>query len=230
MTGGGAPDERAAEEPLVISEAMLTGPVRLDDGRVDFERGMSYAPRVTLAIILACMAVFVWEVAAGALADGEAIVRAGALTREGVQAGQLWRLGTSMFLHAGAGHLIGNCLALYVLGVALEHALGAGRMLAAYVTSGIVGALASVAMGPGPSVGASGAIFGVMGAVLAMLYRYRHAWEVRDKRVGGVLAAWALYILAVGLITPYVDNAAHVGGLACGLLLGSRLPSRLVSA
>jgi rhomboid protease GluP len=76
-------------------------------------------------------------------------------------------------------------------------------------------------------VGASGAIFGIMGAVIATLYLYRDRFQVRDKRIGVVLAVWAAYALALGAVSPMVDNAAHVGGLLGGTLLVAALRPRL---
>ena len=70
---------------------------------------------------------FVWEVSSGALDNEASLLAAGALAHERVFAGELWRLFTAPFLHAGWDHLIGNCIVLYILGMACEHALGAAR-------------------------------------------------------------------------------------------------------
>jgi rhomboid protease GluP len=208
--------------PIVISDDMLARPVRRPSGRVDFERGMSYAPRITLLLIVSCMAVFIWEMAVGALESRDAIVAAGALSREEVLQGEFWRLFSPMFLHGSPSHLVGNCIALYVLGMALEHAVRSGRMLLLYVVSGLTGSLASIATGPGPSVGASGAIFGVMAAVIVILYQHQDRFYLRDKRIGLVLAVWAGFTIVTGLLSPYVDNAAHLGGALGGMLVGGR--------
>ena len=72
----------------------------------------------------------------------------------------------------------------------------------------------------GPSVGASGAVFGIMGALIVFLWRHRATFDVRDKRVAGVLAAWAGYTLLTGMMLPFIDNAAHLGGLLAGTSLG----------
>ncbi len=228
--GPGPPDEasgRSAERPIPITDDMLASPVRRPSGRVDFERGMSYAPPLTLLLIAANVAVFVWEVGHGALVSRDAIIAAGALSRALVLRGQWWRLVTPMFLHGSPGHLIGNMIALYVLGMACEHAFGSRKTLALYLWSGVTASLVSIALSPGPSVGASGAIFGLMGAVIAVLSRHQHRFYVRDKRIGVVLAAWAVYTIATGLLSPYVDNGAHMGGFLGGALLGLRLEPRL---
>jgi rhomboid protease GluP len=199
----------------------------LPDERVDFERGMSYAPPATLAVIAVLVLVFVWQITSGALGSREAIVAAGALVRERVLAGELWRLGSATLLHGSVGHLLGNCMALYIVGMAGEHALGARRALAVYIASAIAGSVASVLSGPGPSVGASGAIFGLLGAVILILFRYRHVYHVRDKRIGIVLAGWAGYIILTGLVDPMIDNAAHLGGLLGGALAAALMRPRL---
>ena len=204
------------EEPLVITSDMLA-----DDsgGLVDFEQGMGYAPPVTLAIIVLLFVVFAWQASSGALRSQAAIVDAGALVRSRVLEGEYWRLFSATLLHGGTDHLIGNCLALYVLGMAGEHALGAWRMLVLYVASGLAGSVASVLTGPGPSLGASGAICGLMGGVILVLYRYRRIYHVRNKEIGFVLAAWAAYIIFIGAIDPQVDNWAHFGGLLGGAVV-----------
>ena len=188
-------------------------------GLVDFERGMGYAPPGTLAVIALLVAVFVWQLATGALESQAGIVDAGALVRNRVLEGEHWRMLTATLLHGGFDHLIGNCVALYILGMAGEHALGAWRVLALYVASGLAGSLASVLTGPGPSVGASGAICGLMGAVVLILYKYRRAYHVRDKEIGLVLAGWAAYTIVIGALDPRIDNWAHFGGLLGGAVV-----------
>lgn len=190
----------------------------LPDERVDFEQGMSYAPPATLALIAVLTTVFIWQMITGVLGSQAAIIAAGALVRDRVLAGEWWRLASAVVLHGGAEHLLGNCIALYIVGMACEHALGSKRMLAVFAASGIAGSVASVLSGPGPSVGASGAIFGLMGAVILFLFRHRNIYHVRDKRIAVVLAGWAGYVLLTGLVDPMIDNAAHLGGLAGGML------------
>src|SRR5256886_7914247 len=151
--------------------------------RVDFERGMRTAPPLTLVLIAANVALFGWELAAGALASRESIVEAGALVRDRVLAGEWWRLVSATFLHAGWDHLLGNCLVLYVVGMACEHAFGFVRTAVVYFTSGLTGSLLSGALSPGPSVGASGAIFGVLAAVVGLLYRHPKGLQLPGKPV-----------------------------------------------
>ncbi len=80
-----------------------------------------------------------------------------------------------------------------------------------------------------PTVGASGAIFGLAGAVLSMMVTHRDRIELRDHRVAIVLAVWAAYNLILGLLSPIVSNTAHIGGLLGGLVLGWLLPAALLT-
>jgi rhomboid protease GluP len=192
--------------------------------QIEFERGMRYWPPATLTVITVLVAVFAWQVASHALDTQAALVDAGALMRSRVLEGEHWRMLSATMLHGGFDHLLGNCIALYILGLAGEHALGASRLLVIYVASGLAGSLASVLAGPGPSVGASGAICGLMGAVVLILYRYRRVYHVRDKEIAFVLAGWAAYTIFIGAIDPRIDNWAHLGGLlgGAGVALGIR--------
>jgi rhomboid protease GluP len=204
-------------------------------GRLDFERGMTYAPPLTLSILATLVGVFAWQVSSGALASAEAIIAAGALVRDrvvvpgAVLGGEWWRMFTATLLHGGPDHLIGNAISLYVLGMACEHAFGSARYAGIYLASALGGSVVSVLLAPGPSVGASGAIFGLMGAVIAHLIKHQHRFYVRDKRIGIVLLAWAAFILAEGFASPFVDNGAHVGGLLTGVVAGLVTPSRLLA-
>lgn len=185
---------------------------------VDFERGMRMAPPLILTLIIANIAIFAWEISSGALLSEDAIIAAGALSRAEVLEGEWSRLVSAMFLHGGPDHLIGNMIVLYIVGIACEHAVGAASTAWIYLAAGLSGSLASMAMSPGPSVGASGAIFGVAGAVIVILVRYRDRYHLRDKRISLVLGIWAAYQLAIGFMTPFVDNFAHLGGLVGGAL------------
>jgi rhomboid protease GluP len=224
VTDGGGPPR---EEPIPITPEMLAGrgPGR---GRIDFERGMRHAPPLILFLIAANLAMFGWEIAAGALADRDTIVEAGALVRERVLAGEWWRLMSAMFLHGGVDHVLGNIIVLYIVGLACEHAFGGARTALVYFASGVAGGLLSTAAGPGPSVGASGAIFGVIAAVIVVLYRWQDQFYVRDKRIGFVLLVWAGWQILTGLANPFIDNFAHLGGLAGGALVALPLRPRLL--
>jgi len=195
--------------------------------RVDFEKGMSAAPVFALLLIAANVLAYGWEMRVGALSSREAIIAAGAIYGEKVFAGQGWRLITGMFLHGGLAHLLGNCAVLYILGLVSERAWGVTRSLFIYFGSGLAASFVSALMQPMPAVGASGAIFGLMGAVIVFFYRYGGAFCARERRIGSALLGWGIFQLAMGLLTPYVDNWAHLGGLAAGVIFGLTLPAGL---
>ncbi|HEV8381387.1 MAG TPA: rhomboid family intramembrane serine protease [Gemmatimonadales bacterium] len=246
MTSGvpGNEERGDREEPILITPDMLAPrrAPRPTDRRVDFERGMRWLPPLIVALIVANIAVFVWEVVAGvflgpkvaidsgvALANHTDPLMAGALIRERVLAGEWWRMITATFLHGSPDHLIGNMIALFIVGMACEHAFGAAKTAVIYFGSALAGTAFSLATGPGPSVGASGAIFGVLMAVVVMLYRNQKYFFVRDKRIGFVLAAWAAWQLFIGFMSPFIDNFAHLGGMTGGALAALLLTPTLTT-
>nr|WP_245301809.1 rhomboid family intramembrane serine protease [Symbiobacterium terraclitae] len=131
--------------------------------------------------------------------------------------GQQWRLVSHLFVHGGALHLAFNMWALWQVGRYIEAIYGSARMLFIYFVAGVAGGIASVALRPGlvVSVGASGAILGLMGALIYF------ATTVRHRRVDwqGLLTPVAINLM-FGLVYGRVDNYAHVGGLIGGLLAG----------
>jgi rhomboid protease GluP len=198
------------------------------DTRIDFEQGMTYAPPATLLVLVALAAIFVWQIQTGALASRESIIAAGALVRDRVIQGEWWRVLSATVLHGNFEHLIGNAISLYILGMASEHAYGTRAMLLVYIASGVAGSLLSIAMNPGPSVGASGAIFGLMGAVIVLFWKHRDKLLVRDKRIGVVIAVWAIFTIITGWMVPMIDNAGHVGGLLGGAMIAAAMRPRIL--
>jgi rhomboid protease GluP len=205
------------ERALRITPDMLLG------RRLDFERRMRRFPPATLGLLVVLTIVFALEVSRGALESTEALVGAGALTRANVLAGEWWRLFSAVALHGGAEHLVGNAIALLVLGMICEHAFGRVQFLFLFVMSGLAGSVVSVLMAPGPSVGASGAIFGLQGAAIVLFRRHRHRLIMRARRIGIILLVWALYTIAQGAFMPFVDNGAHIGGFLGGALVAAFL-------
>ncbi len=139
------------------------------------------------------------------------------------QDGQWWRLGTAMFLHFGALHLGVNMWALWDGGQWVERMFGHVRFVALYFAAGLAGNLASTVAHAGHAVsgGASGAIFGIYGALLAYLWFQRreiHPREFRWLFWGAV--GFSVATIVFGLLVTGIDNAAHIGGLVTGLLLG----------
>ena len=207
----------APEQPLRITPDMLLS------RRIDFERRMRRLPPVTVAILVVLVVIFLAEVRVGALASREAILAMGALARERVAAGEYWRLLTAPWLHGGVDHLVGNGIALFILGMLCEAAFGHAQFVVLYVLSGLAGSVVSLAVSVGPSVGASGAIFGLQGAAIVLFRLHRDRLLVRDRRVGFVLLVWAIYTIAGGLMQPFIDNGAHIGGALGGALIARRL-------
>ena len=144
----------------------------------------------------------------------------GALIPALVAEGQVWRLVSSVFLHSGFLHLALNMLSLYFLGSFVENAFGRGRFLALYALSGLSGGIAYLYFGGFdiPAVGASGAIFGLLGGILGYaLRRGTFTWQNPVIRQLLILLAINLWI---GLSIPNVSNTAHLGGLAGGFAFG----------
>jgi len=133
--------------------------------------------------------------------------------------GEWWRLFTSIFLHIGILHLFMNMYALLYIGMLLEPYLGTGRFLFAYLITGISGSIASIYWNDLIiSAGASGAIFGMYGVFLALLTT-RFIEESARKSLLISIGIFVLYNLANGL-KGGIDNAAHIGGLLSGLIIG----------
>ena len=214
------------EELKMITPDMLAGDP-FNPPVIDFEKGLSAAPVFALVLIAVNIAAFGWELGVGALKSREAVIAAGAIYGPKVFGGESWRLATGMFLHAGFGHLIGNCLAIYVLGMTAEQAWGRLRSLGIYFVSGLAASFASAFLEPRPSVGASGAIFGLMGAAVVFFRRHGGSFYPRNRRIGNALLGWGLLQLVLGSLSPIVDNWAHFGGLAAGAVFGFTMESRL---
>jgi rhomboid protease GluP len=205
------------ERPVRITPEMLLS------RRVDFERRMPRRPPVTLAIIGVLAVVFVVEVALKALTSADRLIDFGALNRVDVLAGEFWRLESATWLHGGPEHLISNAIALYILGMICEHAFGPTQYFVLYVLSGVGGSILSVLINEGPSVGASGAIFGLQGAAIVLFRRHRDRILMRDRRIGVVLLGWAIYSIFTGWTSAFIDNGAHIGGVLTGALIARNL-------
>ena len=140
---------------------------------------------------------------------------------------QYWRLVTGMFLHAGALHLFLNSVALYQLGRFYEIMFGTRRFLLVYFVTGIAASLASTFFNDGASVGASGAILGILGAFIFSVRRsplWRHHRTARSIVSQGIF--WIIANLVITWTVPQIDKAGHIGGIVSGLVLGWLLPHR----
>ena len=142
------------------------------------------------------------------------------------QDGQWWRLATAMFLHFGILHLALNMWALWDVGRLVERLYGRKRFIALYLACGVAGNLLSLVVQGNRAVsgGASGAIFGVYGALLMFLWRERkHVDRGEFRWLFGAASVFTVVTLVMGQVMPGIDNAAHIGGLVTGALLGRAL-------
>ncbi len=159
--------------------------------------------------------------------DAELVERWGANSGALTCGGQWWRLVASTFVHGGLIHIACNMWCLFNLGWLAELLFGRARFTLLYLLCGIGGSLASIGWREGAlSVGASGAIFGLAGALLPALALSRNARLRQALRPQiSSIALFVVYNLAFGAAIPGIDNAAHVGGLCTGLFLGACFPS-----
>ena len=140
--------------------------------------------------------------------------------RDLVRSGEIYRLLTGAFVHVDLMHLLCNCYALYVVGNMVEGYFGKKKYIIIYLISAITGSLLSIAMTTTFSIGASGAIFGLLGALLYFGYHYRVYF-------GSVILAKIIPViilnLGIGFMIPGIDNFAHIGGLIGGFLISKAL-------
>lgn len=151
--------------------------------------------------------------------DSQTLIDLGGQFGIGIKAGQYWRLITSMFLHAGIAHLAFNMYALFYFGPQVERVFGKVKFLIIYFSSGLGAAICSYTFSSlfSLSVGASGAIFGLFGALLifTFLRRDRH----NNKDILGYLIFIIIVNLILGFSMANIDNYAHIGGLIIGAII-----------
>jgi membrane associated rhomboid family serine protease len=181
---------------------------------------------VTKALLFVLVIVYGVEIAAsgaGSIVAGPSVpvlIRLGAIVPALIADGEYWRLFTGMFLHASLLHIALNGYALYIVGSVVEAELGRWRFLAIYLVTGLFGS-AAVYMFSGifePTIGASGAIFGLFGVFAAYNYRRRNN-AFYAARMRSMLTVIVINLLFTFFV-PGISKAGHIGGLVCGLLLG----------
>ncbi len=161
--------------------------------------------------------------------NGDVLVAYGAKDNDLIRQGQYWRFVTPIFLHANLLHVGLNMLNFLILGIFIERLVGHLRFLLIYMVTGVLSIIASFYFMPQEvSVGASGAIFGLVGAYGIFVLVHRRALQR-----GGIPALmWLVCIiginLGIGLVIPNVDNYAHIGGFLSGCLLGWLFTPRYV--
>lgn len=179
----------------------------------------SKKPYITIILIVLCIIMFILT---GGGISTELLVKYGANSNVLVKNGEIYRLFTSMFLHAGIIHIFLNMYSLYIVGPKVEDFFGKWKYLLIYLISGISGSLLAVALNTDSiiSVGASGAIFGLFGALLYFGYNYR-------GYIGAIVRSQILpivvYNLLMGFFIPGIDMYGHIGGLIGGFIMANML-------
>jgi membrane associated rhomboid family serine protease len=228
--------------PECVAEARRE--YRQGPGRQIARANLRGTPVTTLLLIVIGIG-YVWELLVaggpGSLFQGpggQSLIDAGALVpfsegsslrdaTGGLVGGQWWRLVSSIFLHAGLIHLALNAYVLWIFGLTIEREVGRLSMLGVFLATGIFAGAASFTFADGftIAVGASGAIFGLVGAFVAFNYRRRHQM-LAQARLRAALSM-LLINLIIGFSVPAIDWRAHLGGLVAGLAAGFAVdPSR----
>ena len=193
-------------------------------------RRKPYATWVLLALI--GIMHLVAELSGGS-EDPDVLWRLGAMNGQQIAAGEYWRLLAAMFLHSGWMHLGLNAFGLFVVGQLLEPLYGHSRFTAIFLLAGLAGSVTSYAlnlslMPNAIGMGASGALFGVLGALVAFFLSHRNQLGDMGRRSLVGLLLLAGVNLLFGLVTTGVDNFAHIGGFVSGFALGLALSPRYV--
>ena len=189
---------------------------------------LSRAP-LTAGILAIILVVMLLEWSGGAFENTSVLYDLGGLTHDVFARGQYWRLLAAMFLHANLLHWFANSFTLYQLGSLYEQMFGSGRFAVIYLVTGLCASVVSALRLPpgGVSVGASGAILGILGAFFFSIRRHpRWRHEKWTKGLLSQLAFWAIVNIALGFSVEVIDNAAHIAGMIAGLILGAVLPHR----
>ena len=175
-------------------------------------------PIVTYSLIFICILVFILMYVLGnGSTDNYTLLVFGANVDTLTKNGDYYRLFTSMFLHIGILHLLCNMYSLYIIGKEVENVFGKVKYLIIHLLSGIAGSILSLAFNHNTiCAGASGAIFGLLGALLYFGYYYR-------TYLGATLTRTIIPVIVLNLIIGFtssgIDNAAHIGGLVGGILI-----------
>jgi len=179
----------------------------------------------TFALISLTVLVFLGQTAANQWLGHDWLLEFGAKSQSAIRDGEFWRFITPIFLHIGFAHLFVNMYSLYAIGPAVERFFGTARFVITYLLAGVSGVIFSLALSPYPSAGASGAIFGILGALAAFLYRHRGLFGRFGRLQLRQIILIALLNLGLGLM-PGIDNWGHLGGLITGAVLGWSLGPR----
>lgn len=175
------------------------------------------APYVTYTLIAITVIFYLLQIASEYLLGTDVLINYGARYNEAIQAGQLWRFLTPALLHASIPHILFNMYALFSFGTGLERHFGHGRFILLYVLAAYTGNVVSFLLSGGYSVGASTAIFGLLGAEAVFLFQNRQLFAGQFGKAIQNVVFIAIVNLIIGL-QPGIDNWGHVGGLLGGLM------------
>lgn len=181
------------------------------------DTGKAWKPLVTYTLMGITITVYLLQIATEYLLGTDIPAALGMKVNVLIIQGQLWRLFTPMFLHGSLLHIGFNMYALYVIGVGLERFYGRGRYLALYLLSGFAGNVVSFLFSAAPSLGASTAVFGLLGAEGVFFYQNRVLFGSMARRSLTNLVTIALINFVIGL-SPGIDNWGHLGGLIGGAM------------
>jgi len=207
----GQPDKLIGMEKLLAAAAQGKSPEVL----VLRDTKEQKKPAATAVIFAVCaVLLLVTEI----FPYGTDIIMRYGLSADGIARGEYERFLTSMFLHSGIMHLASNAVYLYYFGVRSEKLLGTGRFLLLYLVSGLCGGLLSIFLGDGygVSIGASGAIYGILGAMLLLTKKRGSRYTGMSYSTMLLLAATAI---CLGFFEPNVDNLGHIGGFLGGMAM-----------
>jgi len=201
----------------------------VEERDVEFLRAFWTRPsNVTYVLFAVNIVIFILMQLAGGSTNDRTLLAFGVKSNYEINHGEYWRLVTPIFIHIGLLHIFFNSYAIWVVGPQVEKLYGAARFTIIYVLCGIGGVLGSYWAHPEPqalSAGASGAIFGLFGALLVFGFKYRSSIPaVFQKAAGrGVLPVIAINLF-IGYVIPHIDNSAHIAGLITGALLAAIIP------
>ncbi|HPF83392.1 MAG TPA: rhomboid family intramembrane serine protease [Bacilli bacterium] len=172
-------------------------------------------PIITKILLLINIVVFLLQFVYGQ----NSLLSFGALYGPAVKSGEIYRLFTAAFIHIDILHLLFNCYALYVIGPQIENFFGKWKYLGIYLFSAVCGNMLSIMFNPSTvSIGASGAIFGIMGSLVYFGYYYR---TYLDGIMKSQIIPMVLLNLILGFLVPGIDGFAHLGGLIGGVIISS---------
>ena len=175
-------------------------------------------PLVTYLILGITILIYLLQMGSQYLLGYDLPAAMGMKINEQIVTGELWRLFTPMLLHGSILHIGFNMYALYILGRELERHFGHWQFLALYVASGFAGVVVSFVLTAAPSLGASTAIFGLLGAQGVFAYKNQKVFGARARRALSSIINIALVNFLIGL-SPMIDNWGHFGGLVGGVLV-----------